>query len=316
MPEIDFEGSGWVPNAKYADIIDKANTICQEYVQQGYDLTLRQLYYQFVARDLLANTVKNYDLLGRVLNQARWCGYFDWDYLVDRTRNVQGVAHWNTPAEIIKAAASSFRLDKWAEAEHVVEIWVEKEALAGIIAQAGTGVDCRWFPCRGYVSASEIYQAGLRLVEHIQSGQEVTILHLGDLDPSGLQMTDDNYGRLLKVVRYYTDASKLHFKRIALNMPQIAQYNPPENPAKEGDSRYAAFVAYTGGTTSWELDALPPPVLVGLITQEVEALRDEDVWRQASDEEKRHRETLDALSERWNDVSAWIEAQEDGNANA
>jgi hypothetical protein len=307
MAEIDFEQEGWSPNVEYADIINKANTICLEYVNQGYDLTLRQLYYQFVARDMLANTVKNYDLLGRVLNKARWNGYFDWDYLVDRTRNVQGVAHWNTPSEIIKAAASSFRLDKWAEAEHVVEIWVEKEALAGIIGQAGTGVDCRWFPCRGYVSASEIYQAGLRLVEHIQNGQEVTILHLGDLDPSGLQMTDDNYSRLRKVARYYTDASKLHFKRIALNMPQIAQYNPPENPAKEGDSRYKAFVQYTGGTTSWELDALPPNVLVGLIEEEVEKLRDPDVWSQASDEEKRYRDLLDSLSNRWEDVATYLE---------
>src|SRR5215467_562755 len=310
MAEIDFEGEGWTPNARYADIITKANGICLEYVNAGYDLTLRQLYYQFVSRDLFENITENYDLLGRVLNKARWNGWFDWDYLVDRTRNVQGVAHWNTPGDILKAAANSFRLDKWANAEHVVEIWVEKEALAGIIGQAGTGVDCRWFPCRGYVSASEIYQAGLRLVEHIKNGQEVTVLHLGDLDPSGLQMTDDNYGRLLKVVRYYTDASKLHFKRNALNMPQIAQYNPPENPAKEGDSRYKAFVAYTGGTTSWELDALPPNVLVALIEQEVEALRDEDVWSQASDEEKGYREKLEALSGRWSDVEAWLESEE------
>jgi hypothetical protein len=312
MPLIDYDQSGWTPNVKYADIIDQANAICAQYLQQGYDLTLRQLYYQFVARGLLANKQENYDLLGRVCVKARENGYMDWDYLTDRTRNLASLPHWETPADILKSAVASFRLDKWAEADHVVEVWVEKEALSGIVQTAAEAVDIPHFACRGYVSSSEIYVAVQRLRAYIEDGKEVTVLHLGDHDPSGLNMTDDNGGRLRQFLAYHVgdDVSMFHFKRIALNPPQIAQYAPPPNPAKQTDSRYAEYVAATGQTDSWELDALDPAVLVALITQEVEALRDDDVWAEATQEEKEHKRLLKAVSDRWADVSAYIDTEE------
>ena len=311
MPLIDYEQSGWVPNAKYEAIINEANAICAQYLAQGYDLTLRQLYYQFVARGLLANKQENYDLLGRVCVKARENGYMDWDYLVDRTRNLQALPHWADPEEILDAVAKQFRLDKWAEADHVVEVWVEKEALSGIVQQAADAVDIPHFACRGYVSSSEIWQASQRLVRYIKDGKEVTVLHLGDHDPSGLNMTDDNGGRLQQYVRRHVgkDYSKLHFKRIALNPPQIAQYAPPPNPAKQTDSRYGEYVAATGQTDSWELDALDPTVLVTLITGEVEALRDDAVWNEATEEEKEHRRRLAEVANRWTDVTGWLDEE-------
>lgn len=310
MPLIDYDLSGWRPNADYALIIDRANTICQEYLNQGYDLTLRQLYYQFVARGYLANKQQNYDLLGRVCVKARENGYMDWDYLVDRTRNLAGLTHWDSPEDILKAVAAQFRLNKWADADHVTEVWVEKEALSGVVQNAAEQVDVSWFACRGYVSSSEMWIACQRLVRYLEADKEVTILHLGDHDPSGLNMTDDNGGRLQQYVRRHVgDTDKLHFKRIALQPAQIAQYNPPPNPAKQTDSRYAEYVSVTGQTDSWELDALPPNVLVALIVSEVEALRDPDVWDQASEEEKEHKRLLKEVSDRWADVTDYIDGE-------
>ena len=310
MPEIDYEGSGWSPGDRYLSIIENANAICQEYLTDGFDLTLRQLYYQFVARGLLTNTEKSYDLLGRVCVKARENGLMDWNYLVDRTRNMASNNHWETPEDILKAVAEQFAIDKWANAEHVVEVWVEKEALSGVVAQACRAADVPWFACRGYVSASEMWAASQRLVEHIQNGREVTILHLGDHDPSGLDMTSDNGGRLYQYVRRHVgdDVDMLHFRRIALSQQQIAQYNPPPNPAKQTDSRFQQYVNDTGLNQSWELDALDPNILVQLIADEVEALRDDDVWDQASTEEKEHRERLGKLTKRWGDVVALLDA--------
>lgn len=310
MPKIDYDQSGWAPNANYTLIIDRANAICQEYLNQNYDLTLRQLYYQFVARGFLANRQENYDLLGRVCVKARENGLMDWNYLVDRTRNLAGLPHWQTPEDILKSVVASYRLNKWAEAPHIVEVWVEKEALSGVVQQAANQVDVSWFACRGYVSSSEIWQASQRIVGYIEDDKEVTILHLGDHDPSGLNMTDDNGGRLEQYVRTHVgDTDKLHFKRIALTPAQIAQYNPPPNPAKVTDSRYGEYIAATGQTQSWELDALAPGVLVALIVAEVNALRDDEVWNEAQTTEDEDKRLLKEVSDRWDEITTFIDGE-------
>jgi len=311
MPLIDYDQSGWTPNIDYADIIDRANAICAEYQAQGYDITLRQLYYQFVARGFLANRQENYDKLGRVCVKAREHGYMDWDYLVDRTRNVIVQPHWDTPEAILEAVADQFRLDKWANAQHVVEVWVEKEALAGVIQTATANVDTLAFPCRGYVSSSEMYSAAQRIVQHIEADREVTILYLGDYDPSGVDMARDNEARLRQYVATHVGDiavdDNLHFERIALTAEQIRQYNPPPAPAKTTDSRHKTYVAATGQNQSWELDALDPATLVALVESEVIKLRDDGVWDQAVEEEKEHKRKLSLVHKRWADVSTWLE---------
>ena len=311
MPMIDYDQSGWQPNIDYADIIDRANAICAEYQAQGYDITLRQLYYQFVARGFLPNKQESYDKLGRVCVKARENGFMDWDYLVDRTRNVLVQSHWDTPESILEAVADQFRLDKWANATHVVEVWVEKEALAGVIQAATNNVDTLAFPCRGYVSTSEMYVAAQRIVAHIEDGVEVTVLYLGDYDPSGVDMARDNEARLRQYVSAHVGDERtedyLHFSRIALTAAQIAQYNPPPAPAKPTDSRHKTYVASTGQNQSWELDALDPATLVALVEAEVVALRDDGVWDQAVEEEKEHKRKLSLVHKRWADVSTFLE---------
>ena len=87
-------------------IIEQANTIIGEYAAQGFKLTLRQLYYQFVARDLLANTQRSYKRLGNIISEARLAGRVDWNAIEDRTRNLESNPHWDDPAAIIKAGGA------------------------------------------------------------------------------------------------------------------------------------------------------------------------------------------------------------------
>jgi hypothetical protein len=194
MARIAYEK--WTPRGDSAAIIAQANQIAIDYAQQGYDLTLRQLYYQFVARDLLSNTQKSYDRLGQLVNRARLAGFMDWDYLVDRTRNIRSVSHWESPSDIVDTVSRQFRLDKWTTQPTRVEVWVEKEALAGVVRRVADRNDVAWFSCRGYVSQSEMWSAAQRLREYIKAGQNVVILHLGDHDPSGIDMTRDITDRL------------------------------------------------------------------------------------------------------------------------
>lgn len=294
----------WNPNADTLREIERAEQICAQYRRQGYDLTLRQLYYQFVSRAWIPNTDKSYKRLGEIINNARLAGLLSWQYIVDRTRSLKSVSHWDTPGDIIDAAARSFRLDKWTDQPTRVEVWVEKEALAGVVQRAAEGLDTSWFSCRGYVSQSEQWAAAQRLMTYINDGQDVVILHLGDHDPSGLDMTRDITSRLTMFIDHHLGSygvDRLTVRRIALNIDQVREHNPPPNPAKITDSRAAAYIDEYG-PESWELDALPPDVLAALIRDEISELLDRDRYQEQVDAEDRHRELLAAASERWTEL--------------
>lgn len=103
-------------------VIDKANVILREYAAQGYDLTLRQLYYQFVSRALIPNKDKEYKRLGSIVNDARLAGLIDWSHITDRTRNLKSNAHWDSPKDIVDTCSRQFQLDKWKTQDNYVEV--------------------------------------------------------------------------------------------------------------------------------------------------------------------------------------------------
>lgn len=143
-------------NPATLDVIARANEIIAEYAEQGFALTLRQLYYQFVARALLRNKQTEYKRLGSIVNDARLAGLIDWDHIQDRTRNLLSNSHWTDPAEIIDSAARSFEVDKWTGQEWRPEVWIEKDALLGVIEGVCVELDVPFFSCRGYTSQSEM----------------------------------------------------------------------------------------------------------------------------------------------------------------
>ena len=256
-------------------VIDQANGIIDEYRAAGYTLTLRQLYYQFVARDLIPNTQRSYKRLGSIINDGRMAGYIDWDAIEDRTRNLERNAHWRSPQDGIQALRDQYRIDMWSNQPNRVEVWIEKEALIGVIEGVCTELDVPYFACRGYVSQSEQYRAGLRARSfYNRASQDTVILHFGDHDPSGIDMTRDNYDRLRTFAGY---RGKPRVVRVALNMDQVHEYRPPPNPAKVTDSRFEGY-RREFGDESWELDALEPSVIDALIREHVDAYRDEAKW--------------------------------------
>lgn len=131
MPYIEYRKKRFAP--AILERIKRANAIITEYAKQGLTLTLRQLYYQFVSRDWLVNSQKNYKQLGETLNDARIAGLVDWNAIEDRTRNLIAPPSWDDPADIISACANQFRLDRWDDRPNYVEVWIEKDALTGVI---------------------------------------------------------------------------------------------------------------------------------------------------------------------------------------
>jgi hypothetical protein len=315
MPMIEYEPKEF--NRAHWMIINNANDICAEYERNGIQLTLRQLYYQFVARDLLPNKQTEYKRLGDIVGKARMAGLIDWHHLSDLTRNLRGLAHWDTPADIISATAYQYRTDRWSSQPLRVEVWIEKDAAVSTISGVCNELDVPFFSCRGYTSLSEMWNASQRIRRHLEGGQRVLILHIGDHDPSGLDMTRDITDRLATFLTgdwnnasptgADWDPSDLEVDRIALNLGQVRQYNPPPNPAKSTDARYQRYVRETGLRDSWELDALDPLVLAGMIRSRVEQELDSVAWNEATGRMNEDRAVLTGVSSNWDQVRDFVE---------
>ena len=286
-----FERPNFQP--KTLALIDQANSIISEYQAQGFTLTLRQLYYQFVARGLIDNRQTEYKRLGSVVKTGRRAGLIDWDAIEDRTRNMRSSASWDSPADGIAAIASQYREDPWLSQSFRPEVWIEKDALLGVIEEVCDQFRVPYFACRGNNSESEQYKAGKRFEAHLARGLNPVVIHLGDHDPNGLDMTRDNRDRLALFARH-----KVEVRRLALNMDQIERHRPPPNFAKEADTRFAAY-AKQFGENCWELDALDPTVIADLIRTEVEKLIDAEAWEAGKALEAENRALLEAASNNW-----------------
>lgn len=277
------------------EMIERTNKIVEAYTAQGYSLSLRQIYYQHVSRDWLPNRQSEYQKLGSVLNDARLAGLVDWNAIEDRGRNLKEQSKWDSPSDIVGACAAQFRFDKWDNQPNRVEVWIEKDALAGVFERICNELQVPFISTRGYMSVSEMWVAAQRHRNFQRQGQQVIVLNFQDHDPSGLDMTRDIEDRLSLF------GSNADVKRLALNMKQVEEYNPPPNPAKSTDSRFEGYVDKFGDE-SWELDALEPSILSSLVREEVEALRDEDLWNERNKEEKEARRTLSNIADRWDFV--------------
>lgn len=299
MPKTEYISKNF--RSDTLDLIDLANGIIENYQARGYELTLRQLYYQLVARDLIPNTEASYNKLGSTISNARDAGLIDWLAIVDRTRSRQGLTTWIDPGQIIKAAYQSFRVDKWENQPYRIFVWVEKEALAGVISRACSDEDIQvdYVSCRGYMSASTIWREAQNIKEVSEFGQTPIIVHLGDHDPSGIDMTRDNLERL----QLYSGLDfEFDLKRIALNMDQIELYNPPPNPAKITDTRSGKYIEMYG-KQSWELDALDPDILVLLIQDTINNYKDENLWQEALEQEREYKDKLKYVYLNWENIN-------------
>ena len=303
----------------------QARDIVEDYARRGFSMTLRQLYYQFVARGLIANKQSEYKRLGNIVNDARLAGIIDWNHLEDRTRNPVGRSSWAHPRDIIEASAAQFHLNWWENQPVHVEVWIEKEALAGVVQDACYPLDVTSLACRGYMSQSEQWNASQRFLRHIKAGKQIRIIHLGDHDPSGLDMSRDNEERIrdflhhdlmraanvpTSTFRQMSDWARENYgcpsiengplfqlDRVALNMDQVEEYNPPPNPAKTTDARFAKYEEEFGDE-SWELDALQPEMLSELISDSVMAYANEDLLDAMKLREQAYRDAIaDLLSE-------------------
>lgn len=297
MPKIQYKSIQF--RQKSLELIDLINEVVDEYNSMGYELTLRQAYYQLVARGYIPNNERSYKNIGNLINDGRLTGLIDWLSVTDRTRNLRRNSHWDHPQDVISSAKYSYLLDKWKGQPNYVEVWVEKDALVDIVGQSCIPIDTPYFSCRGYTSQSEMWSAAQRFIRQNSIRENCYIIHLGDHDPSGIDMTRDIQERLEMF------GADVEVKRVALTMNQVQTYNPPPNPAKITDSRAGKYISQFGNE-SWELDALEPQMMTKLIQDEVTALRDDSIYQSVCDMENQGKEELQMLVDDYDEAISFL----------
>ena len=166
MPYVKYEEIRL--SAKSLALVKTCASIIDEYVAQGFTLTLRQLYYQLVSRDVISNRQQEYKRLGSIVNDARLAGLIDWEAIEDRTRNLRSLSHWASPSEIVQTCAKQFWMDHWHGQPYRIECWIEKDALVGVIEGVCNEFDVPFFSCWGNTSQSEMWGAAMRLTDYLE----------------------------------------------------------------------------------------------------------------------------------------------------
>lgn len=271
-------------------MIEKINAIVEDYQRQGYRLTVRQLYYQLVTRNVISNNIQSYKNLVATTTDGRLAGLIDWDAIEDRGRAFKGRRHWDSGGGILQGCVSSYHMDMWTGQENRVYVVVEKDALVGVLSRSAHDLDLPLLGARGYPSATVLREFSIYDIQSCrEAGQQPVIIHLGDHDPSGLDMSRDLDERVALFAQ--CEVGDIEFRRIALNMDQIKKLNPPPNPAKSTDARFKEY-AKQFGRESWELDALEPSYLDKLVRRIVGPYIDAQKWAERKEEIEAVRERL------------------------
>jgi len=234
------------------------NNIIAEYRNQGYRLTLRQLYYQLVSRDIIPNKLSEYAKLSTLLTKGRMAGIVDWDAIEDRLRVPDKPSSWSSPQEIVDAVAKQYRRDRMFGQSTHIEVWVEKDALSGVLKRITHKYGVHLMVNRGYSSTTAMHDSYQRFLDAWREDKSVLILYFGDHDPSGIDMVRDIRDRVETFVKgseeneeqyddtYFDDMFEM--RRCALTQKQIKEFNPPPNPTKMTDTRAEWYIKEYGHT--------------------------------------------------------------------
>ena len=278
----------WNPQTATKVKVVQANDIINEYLEAGLRLTLRQLYYQFVSRDLIPNNERSYKNLGSVISKARLAGLLDWDAIEDRGREPDIPSEWNDVRELVDSALRSYRLPRWEEQPYYAELWVEKEALAGVLEPMASKYHVTLMVNKGYSSQSAMYESAQRIIARGSEAEDIFIYYLGDHDPSGEDMVRDVQDRLNM---FTFNSLPICVKKIAITTEQVEEHQPPPNPTKLTDSRAQAYIE-KHGHECWEVDALEPALLQSIVSEEFDEIVDTDLMDAIKEREENDKQQL------------------------
>jgi predicted acyl esterase len=264
-----------------AELLSDVNAIVG--AEEG-PITIRHLFYRLVGLGVIEKTEKAYKSLCSHLSRWRKREEVPWDAFSDSTRWHISPPMFDGIADALRRTRQTYRRDLWATQPYYTEIWVEKDAVAGIISDVTSEFGVPLFVCRGFASLSSLYSASLTFKKVQRRGKAVAIYHLGDYDPSGHAAAD----AIERTFEEQFDIG-LNFERIAILPEHIEEFNLPTRPTKESDSRSRKW----SGTECVELDSMPPAELRRLVEDAITSRIDRHAWNQLKKIEREEQETLE-----------------------
>jgi hypothetical protein len=257
-------------------------------LEEQHPATCRGLFYALVSRGVIPKTESAYkSIVVRLTGEMRRAGTLPYSWLADSTRWMRKPRMWDGVDEVLYNVAATYRRDLWSQLPGYVEVWLEKDALAGTIYDVTESWGVPLMVTRGYASLSFLASAA-DTMRH--KAKPTTIYYLGDHDPSGVDIPR----QVERSLREMAPEVPLDFVRLAVNVDQIATYDLPTRPTKRTDSRSAGFV---GGSV--EVDAMPSPVLRSLVEEAITAHVDSGVYDHLQIVEQEEREMLHRVARGW-----------------
>jgi hypothetical protein len=245
--------------------------------------TVRQVFYQATVRGVVVKTELGYRKVMKALVRLREDGRVPWHFIADNTRWMRKPLSFDTPDEAVEHMAASYRKALWRDIDVQVEVWIEKDALAGVIVDVTRMFDVPLMVARGYASLSFLHSAAADIMER---DRPAFIYHLGDYDPSG----QDAAANIERRLREFAPEVAIAFRRIAVTRDQIRRWRLPSRPTKASDPRSAGFDG-----DSVELDAITPQRLRELVQQAIERHMPTRQYEMLKQIEKEERNGLLAL---------------------
>ena len=249
-------------------------------VEQLRPMTIRSLFYRAVSAGLVAKTEHEYKGIVRITGKMRKQRIMPFEWLVDAGRFVRQANLWPSPQSILKATQDQYRYDRWIDQENRVEIWVEKDAVVGVIEETCEEFGVPLYSCKGYPSLSLIDSA----IRDWPFEKNICVRYFGDHDPSGMDIP-----RYLENAFYEIGVGQntLDFEVRAVTQDQIYEYDLPTRPTKRTDSRSANFEG-----ESVELDAFDPNDLRELVSQSIQESIDDELWAESGEKEEEQHQKL------------------------
>ncbi len=254
-------------------------------VAEQRPMTVRQVFYQLVSRQVIAKAEAEYKTtVVRLLAEMRLNGHIPFHWIADNTRWMRKPRTFDSLKGMLELSTQTYRRALWNDQSTYVEIWLEKDALAGVLYEETESWDVPLMVTRGYPSLSYLHGAAMAIAN---CGKPAYLYYFGDHDPSGVDIPRATEQR----IRDFAPEAEIHFESVAVTPEQIRLLNLPTRPTKTSDTRSKNFSG-----ESVEVDAMPPATLRALVKNCIEQHIDKRALKATEEIEAAERETLETIT--------------------
>jgi hypothetical protein len=225
----------------------------------------------------------------RLLKEAREQGHIPWSWIVDETRELERVSTWADPAEYARCVARSYRRDFWDQQPRRVMVVSEKGTVRGLLRPVLDDLAVGFQVMHGFSSATIVHD-----ISKDDDGRPLIILYVGDFDPSGMFMSEEDLPN--RFSKY--DGDHVTLKRIALTREHVNGLLSFPARDKKKDPRYKWFVR-NFGHRCWELDAMDPNELRACVKREIKKLIEPVAWKRCEIVNRAEQDSLKTILEKW-----------------